>query len=171
VLVLVAHGGHHPPPGPQLLEQRVGQRAERRRHVDRIEQTALRDPSPAVGDQARHPVIAQLGQRPGGGLAQLLEPLDRDHLARQLGEQGGVVTGSGADVQHPVGRLELKQLQHPGDDQRLGDRLATGDRQRDVVVGVLAVLGGDEALAGNRRDRREHSLVGHHRPQPSGECL
>jgi len=82
-----------------------------------------------------------------------------------------VVPRAGPDVEHAIARRQLQQLEHPGNDERLGDRLAFFDRQGDIRPGAVAMGGGHEAIARHRRDRGQHALVGHHRRQFPGECL
>jgi hypothetical protein len=72
-----------------------------------------------------------------------------------------LVARPGAHLQHALGAREGEGLGHQADDERLRDGLAGADGQRRVAVGVGAVLGRDELLAGHRADRREHALVVH----------
>ena len=71
----------------------------------------------------------------------------------------GVIARAGSDVEHPVGGGQLEQLEHPGDDHRLGDRLAAVDRQGHVLVGATRVLRADEALARHGQQGVEHPPV------------
>jgi hypothetical protein len=76
-----------------------------------------------------------------------------------------VVPRAGPHVEDAVALLQLEQLRHPRDDQRLGDRLAAVDRQRDVVVGALPQLGRYEQLSRHIGQRGQHALVLHARAQ------
>ena len=91
--------------------------------------------------------------------AQLGMAFDRPHVSGEAGEQRGVVARAGADVEHPVVGGELEQLEHPGHDQRLGDRLVTGDGQRDVLVGAVPIARRDKALARHTGDGGQDALV------------
>ena len=86
--------------------------------------------------------------------------LDRPDVRRERGEDRGVVARAGADVEHPVAGLELEQLGHARDDERLGDRLPAADAERGVVVGVRAQVVGHERLPRHPLDRPQHALVG-----------
>ena len=77
----------------------------------------------------------------------------------QPGQQGGVVARARADVEHALAAVQLQQLEHAGDDERLGDRLLGADRQRHVLPRVVAQLGRHEGLARDRADGLEHALV------------
>ena len=47
---------------------------------------------------------------------------DPARVARQAGEQRGVVPGSGADLEHPVARLHVELLEHERHDRPLRTR-------------------------------------------------
>jgi hypothetical protein len=71
-------------------------------------------------------------------------------IADQLGQEGGVVAGARPDLQHPQAGCDLQQLQHVGDQRRLGggagrqrgaELLHQPGRQRDIGVDEFQVLG------------------------------
>ena len=85
----------------------------------------------------------------------------RSTRARRGGEQRGVVARAGADVEDPLVAPQLEQLEHPRDDERLGDRLAGADRQRHVVPGLARrAPRGTNSSRGTSRIASQHALVG-----------
>ena len=66
-----------------------------------------------------------------------------------------LIAGAGADLEHLVARVELELLGHVGHDVRLRDGLAAFDRQRDVLIGVIAENFIDELLPRHALDRTQ----------------
>jgi hypothetical protein len=63
------------------------------------------------------------GQQPPGLGDHVLGEVHGDHqalLADQLGQEGGVVAGARPDLQDTDAARQLQQLQHVGDQRRLG---------------------------------------------------
>jgi hypothetical protein len=87
------------------------------------------------------------------------DPLDRVHHGAQLGEDGGLVAGARADVEHAVALVHLGGLTDDRDHVRLGDRLAEPDPQGHVEIGAPAIALLDEGLAWNTRHGVEHAPV------------
>ena len=85
--------------------------------------------------------------------------LDAPHVGAEPGQQRRVVAGAGADVEDALVAVQLQQLAHAGDDERLGDGLAGADRQRDVLPGLGRERLGDEEVARDVADRLQHALV------------
>ena len=79
--------------------------------------------------------------------------------APSLRQQRRVVARAGADVEDALVAVQLEQLAHAGDDERLRDRLAGADRQRDVVPRLGGERLGDEQVARDVADRLQHALV------------
>jgi hypothetical protein len=73
--------------------------------------------------------------------------LDGVDVATEFSEQGGLVSGAGADFEDYVGGVEAEEFEHEGDDVGLGDGLSFPDRKRRVVVSVLAKRGAYEFMA------------------------
>src|SRR5260370_1298671 len=99
------------------------------------------------------------------------EALDRGDAGARVGENRGLITGSGADLEHAVAAPRRERFGHECHDQRLGDRLAAADRQRRVLIRVGGEMGRQEPFARHPRHRREHpaianpaarELAGHH---------
>ncbi len=55
--------------------------------------------------------------------------------------------------------VELEPVGHEGDDERLADRLAAGDRQCIVVIGTAGEYLFEKEFARHGFDRLEHPLV------------
>ncbi len=153
------------PPSASWRSSAYGSASRRRGHVDRLERRLARQAVPPVPDHERDVVDPEVADRLLGDGAQLAVALDRVHVRGEQRQQRGVVSGTGPDVEHAVGRLEAQGLEHASDDERLGDRLATADREGHVLVGAPAQVRRDEPLARNARDRSEHALVADRRSQ------
>ena len=112
-----------------------------------------------VGDLTRTDVAqseARLSLAHQGPIA-----LHRVDQPRELGEDGGLVSAAGADLQHPVALVDLQRLGHQADDERLADGLAAGDRQRAVLERAVLeeVLG--EQRPGRGLDGVQHGGIAH----------
>ena len=149
-LVLVTDGRHQPSADGELAPH-GGRHAltGRGRDVDGIERSLLGQALPAVADDADDVGVAQRRQRRARLGAELRVSLHRPHLGGEQAQQSGVIARAGADVQHPVSRRQLQQLEHPRHHDGLGDRLTAIDRERDVVIGPGAVGVRHEAVAGH----------------------
>jgi len=154
-------GRDEPAAGRELALERVERAARGRgRDVDRVERRLLRQPARAVAHDERDVADARALQRLGRAERQVRVALDRPHVAHQEREDRRVIAGAGPHVEHPVPRMQVEELRHARDDERLGDRLTAADPERRVVVGVLAQVGGDERLPRNAGDRVQHAVVG-----------
>src|SRR6266550_7954638 len=87
-------------------------------------------------------------------LGELVDDFDTEHPASQLGEHCGLVAEASADLEDNVVRLELEQVRHHRNHQRLRDRLIETNRNWPVQVSV-------------RLDLNRHKLVARH----LGHCL
>ena len=94
-------------------------------------------------------VVVAVLQHARGLVGERLDHLDAVDIPDQPGEEGGVVTGAGAGLEHGVVGLELGEVGHERDQQRGREVLAVADRQRVVVVG-------------ERLDLRRHEIVARH---------
>ncbi len=170
VLVGVSHGRHEPSALGQLLFERGRQLGSGgRSDVYGVERAVLGQTRPAVADEERHILQPQPFDRRFRDLGQLSVALDREHLSGQQRQQRRVIAGSGAHVEHPVRGLQLEQLEHPGHDQGLRNRLSAGDRQGHIGVGAMALRFRHEAFAGNRGHGRQDALVRDRGPQLEGQ--
>ena len=78
---------------------------------------------------------------------------------RQLGEHRRLVARAGADVEDALVRREPEQLADRRHHEGLRDRLSASDRESTVLVGEMAKLLGNEALARHPSHRLEHAFV------------
>ncbi len=85
---------------------------------------------------------------------------DGEYLRGEFCEKSGDVSGTGADFEDGVGRDELKQFEHDGDNVGLGNSLIVADGERMVIVGLGAEGPGDEFVAGNAKHGVEDARVG-----------
>ena len=113
----------------------------------------------AVADVHLNSVITGLQEPLSGQLGELRDPLDRVHLRRELGENGGLVPGAGADVEHALAAGQLQRLADARDHVRLGDRLAPVDRKGGVFVRATPLALANELLAWDGRHCAEHAFV------------
>ena len=148
LLVAVAHGHHHAPSDSQLTDQRWRQVGRRCGHHDGVIRAALGTTESFGGVLHDDIPVTQVVQgipRPFGQAPNQLEG-DDSTVWRHLGQYGGLVAGSGADLQHPVRWLETERFGDPGDDVGLGDGLALADGQGYIQERVGALADGHEQL-------------------------
>jgi hypothetical protein len=138
--------------GELLCPLRGQVRAAHRGH-DAVERRLFGNAIEAVAAQHRDPGIAGSGQQPPGLCHHVLGDIHGDHqalLADQLGQEGGVVAGARPDLQDSAAGREVEQLEHVGDQRRLGggagrqpgaELLHQPGPQRGVGVDELEVLG------------------------------
>ncbi len=103
---------------------------------------------------------AQPGQGSLCVLAKLVNPFYRIDACSKGGENRALITGTCADFEDAMVRLEGKPLGHVGDNERLADGLSGGDGQRAVVVGMNASLERYKELAGDCAHGVENAEVG-----------
>jgi hypothetical protein len=96
----------------------------------------LRDAQGAVADHDPDPVQPDHGQVGPGLGGQVGEALDRDDLAGQPGQDGGLEPEAGADLQDPLAAGQLQRRHHGGDQAGLGGHLPMRNPDRPVQVGL-----------------------------------
>jgi hypothetical protein len=113
----------------------------------------------AIGGHDDHVGEACFSQRQPGTLGRLPVVLDGRHVSTHPGQQGSVVAGAGADLQHPMAGPDIQLLQHHGDHRGRGSgaeraavRMPFGDHGV-VDVGVLDGHLGHEQVARHRTKR------------------
>ena len=85
--------------------------------------------------------------------------LDRVDLPGQLGQNRRLISGTRADLEHAVVRLDLERLAHEPDDVGLGDGLAVADRQGKIAVSVGPDGVGHEQMPRHARHGVEHARI------------
>ena len=63
-----------------------------------------------------HVAAAEARERGAGALRELRVDLDRVHRVRQAREDGGLIAGAGADLQHALAAFQRQKLRHQRDD-------------------------------------------------------
>jgi hypothetical protein len=92
---------------------------------DPVVRASIRVPFGAVCAQHLDPAVSGCLQGGRGFVGDVLVNVDGHDVAGragQLGEEGRVVAGPGADLQDPVTGLDIELLQHRGDDTGRGRR-------------------------------------------------
>jgi hypothetical protein len=92
-------------------------------------------------------------------LPQLIDDFDAVYFAGQLGEHCSLVTKAGANFEDNVVGLELKQVRHHRNHQRLRDSLIEANRKRPVKVGILLNLDRDKLVPRDFGYCLENSIV------------
>ena len=132
ILILAADGKDHAPVRRELRQERLGHVIRRRRHHDSVERLEFRPARITIPDPRVHVAVSQrIEQRPGPP-GQLWDDFNRIDVARQLGQDRGLVAGSGPDLEHRVPGRYIQRFGHVRHDVRLRDRLAVADGQRAV---------------------------------------
>ena len=126
---------------------------------DGVERGRRRPAEAAVGLVDLDVPEAQGPEGGGGGTGECGHDFQGVDLGDQAGQNGGLVAGSGADLQHPVAGTGIDGLGHEGDDVRLGDRLFEPDGKRVIGVGFGPTFGRDEGMARHLGQGLEHEGV------------
>jgi hypothetical protein len=85
----------------------------------------------------------------GGECGDAFDGVDVAGGADEVGEDGGLVAGAGAEFEDAVAGAWGELLGHGGDDVGLGDGLAVGGGESFVGVGLGLEFVGDEKVAGD----------------------
>src|SRR2546428_9215051 len=128
--------------------------APRRRH-DYVVWTALGVPETAISDHHGHAGKAgasKIRPRPFG---EPRDPLDRYDLlgSEHVRDERRVVAGPRPNLEDSIARCEPGLFEHDCDHRRRRNRLASPNRERDVLVRGVRVLGPDERLPRHREGR------------------
>ena len=148
-------------PVGNLVDQRRRNGGRGGRDEDGVERRERRRAGLLAGRQHVDMIQAEALERRRGPPAQHIDDLNGDDIAREPGDDGRLVTRSGADLKHAVGGFQRERLGHHPDDQRLRDGLPVADRECPIGVGVAADLLGDELVPWHRSHRRQHARVAH----------
>ncbi len=130
-------------------------------HDDGVERCLLAPAEVSVRVASSHAGKPKPLQAAAGAPCKRSVDLDGEDVTPDRVEHGGLVAGSGADLEDFDARPQLEHLGHVGHDVRLGDGLAESDGERVVPVGARAVFRGNELVSGNARDRVEGGGIAH----------
>ena len=111
---------------------------------DAVEGGGLFPTEGAVGVVEVDVAAAEVHEAFPGGVEQGFDALDGVDFGGELGEDGGLVTASGADLEHAVFGVQIEPGGHEGDDVGLADGLAVTDGGGAVAVGAGAVFAREE---------------------------
>ena len=114
-----------------------------------------------VAQQDGHVRDARLPERLPGREGEGLDPLDREHLRRERGEERRLVARARADLEHPLPAREAQRFKVAGVCERLRDRLIVPDRERGVLIGPVAQRYRDEPVSRRLGERLEDCEVAH----------
>jgi hypothetical protein len=137
----------------QLVNQGSWDQIGRRRNHHLVERGVLGPAEIAVRDADFDVGVALSSQQLACPLGQLVDEFDAIHPAGQLGEHRRLVAPAGADFENEIVGLELEEVRHHRNHERLRDRLIKADRQWSIQVSVWL-------------DLEWHELV----PRHSGHC-
>src|SRR5579862_1804147 len=144
----------------QLVDERLRRPRRGGGDRDRGIRSVLGEAAAAVSDVNVH-AAGVPGRREAltRAFGQRRDALDRVHLRSELGDDGGLVAGAGADVEHALAAVQPELLADARDHVRLRDRLTLPDRYCRVVVRTRPQSLRHEHFARYARHRREHALV------------
>src|SRR3989449_5824982 len=156
-----ADGGDDASSGRELKSPRIRDFGGTRRRHDDVVWTALGVPETAISDHHGHAGKAgasKIRPRPFG------EP--RDSLNRydlfgpeHVRNERRVVAGPRPNLEDSIARCEPGLFEHDCDHRRCRNRLASPNRERDVVIGRVRILGPDERLPRHREERISHPRI------------
>jgi hypothetical protein len=141
------------------LRERIRNLLHRRGHNDAVEIAGIGGDVKTIPQlhldistvELRKPSPGTVGERP--------VTLDGHDMTGKSRQNGGLVAGAGTDLEHAVVLLELQLFRHIGHHEGLADGLPTGDSQRAVAVGIVAIGRLDEHLARNLLHGAKHPLI------------
>jgi hypothetical protein len=157
---VAADRDHQAPADGELLLQCLGDFRPAGGDHDGVERGRLRPALGAVGADDLHVVIAELRFAGLGQSRKLLVPLDGIDLIGNAPHHRRRIAGPGADLEHIIAGPQFGQLDHAGNDIRLGDSLPGLDRERRVFVGELGQRLRHESLAWDLAHGPKHLGIG-----------
>lgn len=104
--------------------------------------------------------VAEVSEAFPGGGGEGFDAFDGNDLPGKACEYGGLVSGTGSDLQYAVGGFDREHLCHEANHVGLGNGLAVADGQGAVVVGVGHGFGRDEEVPRNAVHGAEYGGIG-----------
>jgi CheY-like chemotaxis protein len=148
----------------KLIDERLRNGFRGCRHDDAIKGPPAGCARKAISDQHFDIVVAESCKVAPRRVSESPEPLDRHHFARQPRQNGCLISRAGADFEHAMLGTNGELFRHVGDDKRLADRLAAGDRQGLVGVGRVHEPARHEVIAGDFIQRPQHTRIDYPAP-------
>src|SRR6266478_99044 len=154
-----ADGNHHAPTRLQLVDQRRRNEVWCRRHEHFFERCML---GPAVVPvtylELDVGVILTVQPLPSL-LGELCDQFDAVHLACQLCQDRRLITEAGADFEDRIVGLNIEQVRHQCDDERLRDGFFESDWKRNVRVGEGSDLDWHKLVPWHLAHRLHNSII------------
>src|SRR5215469_9841314 len=137
VAVILADRRHENSSGGQPIDQGRWHFRGRSGHEHALIGRLLGPAFGPVAESANDIAQAQLLEAALGIAQQLAMPFDRKDPAAKMRQNGGLITGTRADLKDVLALAEFKFLGHQRNDIGLADGLAVADRQGYVLIGSV----------------------------------
>src|SRR5450756_266855 len=128
-----ANRDHQPSAVAELFHQNLRHLWRSSGHHYTLIGRVFREPLGPVAHHHLDILETELRKSLSGGLSQGRYSLHCVYLFRQHPENGGLIPGAGADLEHHLVLLQAEKLGHPSDHIRLGDGLTLTNRERHVI--------------------------------------
>src|ERR1051325_2701522 len=152
--------GHHQTPAHfELRNQRIRNGWTTGSDEDRVVRGVRRPAECAVKTLYGRVVNSELSDSCLGFARQLSDPFNRIDLRCDLRQHCGLVSGAGTDLQHTAVLVELEQLGHLRDDERLRDGLVGTDWKRVIAIGTTLQSFGNKEVPRPSSHRGGHSWI------------
>src|SRR2546428_3390625 len=156
-----ANWGDDAAAGRELKSPRIRDFGSTRRRHDDVVWTALGVPETAISDHHGHARKAAAGKIRPRPFGEPRDPLDRYDLLgpEHVRDERRVVAGPRPNLEDSIARCEPGLFEHDCYHRRCRNRLASPNRERDVVIGRVRILGPDERLPRHREERISHPRI------------
>ena len=143
-LPLIPDRDHHTSAGLELVEEGLGYMIGRGGDDDGVEGGVFEPSLIAVADAHVDVFVAEFAEQFLGALAEGGYDFDCVNLFDDLGQDGGLVAGTGTDFEDDVVGVGMENFGHRGDDIGLGDGLVVSDGLGMIDIREVAVGCRDE---------------------------
>ncbi len=134
----IAHRDDHAAWIGQLSKQRLRDLRPAGRDQDAVKGGLVRPADGAVIDAGDNVELMKAVKDAPGADEQGIDAFNGEDSLAEPGEHGGLVTGTGTDLEDPFRAGQPQGLGHQGNDIGLGNGLAAADGQRMVAIGTGA---------------------------------
>ena len=160
----------HAPAWAQLLDQRRWYVTAGCRHDDGIERRMLFPAIVAVTKTRRNIVVTETLEPRFGLVRQRRNDLNAVNVLDETRQNGRLVSGTGANLQHDVVLVRLNQVCHQRHDVGLRYGLAVPDRQGPILIGKTFLLVGNELVPCDDTKRPQNPFGNSLAPCVAGEA-
>ena len=143
----------------QLVEERLRRSRRPGSHQNAIERRHLAPADGAVEHLNLDVDKSELADAANGLMGQVGDPLEAEHPLGEQSQDGGLIPGAGADLEHRMLGRHLEKFGHPADDPRLRNGLPAGDRQGVFTVRLRPQVVLDEQVALHPPHGLEHAGI------------